>query len=647
MVETKLEDEVIEIFKYIDADENFLLSGGAGSGKTYSLVSVINEIAKREPNSSIACITYTNAAVREIEQRVSGNNLYVSTIHDFLWENISSFQNELKKMILKLINDPDAKINSPTGEIHYANDFEDGITYKEHLRIGKGEISHDEVILVAYHMFQEYVKLSDILKDRYDYILVDEYQDTSPYVVKILLDELSKSKKKNIIGFFGDSMQAIYEDGVGNLNHYIKNGSVKEVRKKQNRRNPELVINLANRIRIDGLEQVPSADKNAPNMENGIIKSGDIKFIYSKAFDVGYIKSLDIFNKWDFKDSKKTKELRLTHNLIADEAGFASLMKIYDSDPIIKFKSEFNKYIKENNIKINENDNFDNVIDSVSSWVYSARARVKENRGKTYKEVLLQNIESEKLYEHIKEWPYLKVKKIYFDKDNLISDKKEIDEEKSTQSKRDRLIRHLFKINEVIVLYQTKMYNDFLRKTSYKISKNSDKAEIKAKVDKLIEMKSNTIEEVIEFANNSGLCIKDDKINAFINEEEYLYWRVKQIPYLEFEKLYSYLEGYVPLSTQHKIKGNEFDNVLVLLDSGGWNNYNFNYLFNPEFGKTRKPKEIESFERVLLRTQKLFYVCCTRAKENLVVFCKDPSDDMKIKAEDWFGKENLVDIDKL
>ena len=645
MVETKLEDEVIEIFKYIDAGENFLLSGGAGSGKTYSLVSVINEIEKHEPNSSIACITYTNAAVHEIEHRVSGNNLFVSTIHDFLWENISSFQNELKTIILKLINDPDTKINSPTGEIPYANDFEDGITYKEHLKIGKGEISHDEVILVAYYMFQEYVKLSDILKDRYDYILVDEYQDTSPYVVKILLDELSKSKKKNIIGFFGDSMQAIYDDGVGDLNHYIKNGSVKEVRKQQNRRNPESVMNLSNKIRVDGLEQVPSSDNNAPNMENGTVKSGDIKFIYSKVFDMGHIKSLDIFNKWDFKDSKETKELRLTHNLIADEAGFASLMNIYDTDPIIKFKSEFNKFIKKNDIKINENDTFDNVIDSVPSWIYSNRAKVVDNRGKTYKEVLLQNMESEKLYEYIKEWPYLKVKRMYFDKDNLISDKKEIDEEKSTQSKRDRLIRHLFKIQEVKILYETKMYNDFLRKTSYKITRNSDKIEIKAKVDKLVEMKGNTIEEVIEFANNSGLCIKDDKINNFINEEDYLYWRVKQIPYSEFEKLYSYLEGYVPLSTQHKIKGNEFHNVLVLLDSGGWTKYNFNYLFNPEFGQTLKPKERESFERVLLRTEKLFYVCCTRAKENLVVFFQEPSDEVKAKATEWFGKDNIIDID--
>lgn len=65
-----LEKEVVEIFKLIEDNRNFLLSGGAGSGKTFSLVSVINEIYYRNPVAKIACITYTNAAVHEIENRV-------------------------------------------------------------------------------------------------------------------------------------------------------------------------------------------------------------------------------------------------------------------------------------------------------------------------------------------------------------------------------------------------------------------------------------------------------------------------------------------------------------------------------------------------------------------------------------------------
>ena len=49
MVAERLEKEVIQIFELIDDNRNFLLSGGAGSGKTYSLVSVINEIYNRNP----------------------------------------------------------------------------------------------------------------------------------------------------------------------------------------------------------------------------------------------------------------------------------------------------------------------------------------------------------------------------------------------------------------------------------------------------------------------------------------------------------------------------------------------------------------------------------------------------------------------
>ncbi|MGP5067720.1 AAA family ATPase, partial [Psychrobacter alimentarius] len=102
----KLEPEVREIFDCIDAKRNFLLSGGAGSGKTYSLVSVIRQVIAEDPTAKIACMTYTNSAVREIEERVSHQNLNVSTIHDFLWDNIKHFQKQLKEAVITMANDP-------------------------------------------------------------------------------------------------------------------------------------------------------------------------------------------------------------------------------------------------------------------------------------------------------------------------------------------------------------------------------------------------------------------------------------------------------------------------------------------------------------------------------------------------------------
>ena len=88
MVTGRIDKEVEEILLHIRKKHNFLLSGGAGSGKTYSLVQVLKQIAILYPNAQIACITYTNAAAIEIMNRANIANLKVSTIHDFLWDNI-------------------------------------------------------------------------------------------------------------------------------------------------------------------------------------------------------------------------------------------------------------------------------------------------------------------------------------------------------------------------------------------------------------------------------------------------------------------------------------------------------------------------------------------------------------------------------
>ena len=66
MVEEIVRNEFEQITNHITQGHNFLLSGGAGSGKTYTLVQVIRWIIQNYPADQIACITYTNAAVNEI-----------------------------------------------------------------------------------------------------------------------------------------------------------------------------------------------------------------------------------------------------------------------------------------------------------------------------------------------------------------------------------------------------------------------------------------------------------------------------------------------------------------------------------------------------------------------------------------------------
>ncbi|SFC75744.1 UvrD-helicase domain-containing protein [Clostridium uliginosum] len=637
MAETRLESEVEKVFEHIKNGDNFLLSGGAGSGKTYSLVQVIKEAITQNPMAKIACMTYTNAAVKEIEERVNHKNLRVSTIHDFLWDNIKQFQKELKKSLLILINDKEYKIKNPNEESgeEYINKFEYGISYKEHLNINRGEISHDEVLILANYMYKKYKVLCDILKDKYKFIFIDEYQDTSPFVVQIFLEHIQQSMRKCIVGFFGDTMQSIYEDGIGDLNDYVRLRVVQEVQKKQNRRNPQLVIELANNVRVDGLLQVPSKDNNAPNMNNGLVKQGNIKFLYSSNNDLDKLKKTKYFRGWKFDNPKQTKELNLTHNLIAPKVGFSELMNIYDKDPIIQLKNEILKKIKKEKIVIDENATFSQVVSLVPA---------KNRQGKLKIDLIVEDLDNKQLYEQLKDIPFSKVRKIYLDKDSLIDDKKDDKgAENKNGSKRDDLIKHLFKIQLLVKLYEDKAYSEFIRKTEFKIDSITKKKEIKAIIQEINSMSDCTIEEVIKFADKKGICKKDDKFNKFIEKNEYIYNRVKRVKFKEFQKLYYYLEGYTPFSTQHKIKGAEFDNVLVILDGGGWSNYNFEYLLNDFISSTLDKNKQKSYPKILLRTQKIFYVCCTRAKENLVVFYHNPSQLIISKAKEWFGEENVCE----
>lgn len=61
---------------------------------------VVKWIIENYPSLQVACITYTNAAVKEIAERVNHDNLVVATIHDFLWDNIKNYQKNCPKLLL-------------------------------------------------------------------------------------------------------------------------------------------------------------------------------------------------------------------------------------------------------------------------------------------------------------------------------------------------------------------------------------------------------------------------------------------------------------------------------------------------------------------------------------------------------------------
>lgn len=639
-----MDQEVEKIIDYIEKGENFLLSGGAGSGKTYSLVQVIREVIARHPSSKIACMTYTNASVHEIERRVDHSNLNVSTIHDFLWDNIKNFQRELKATLIEMLNTENSGIslNGYEGEVpsnFFDKDRESdfAIQYKEYLKLQDGIISHDEVLKLSERMFFKYPKIVSFVKSRYPFVFIDEYQDTNPLIVKILLEYFPKVSKKCVVGFFGDSMQAIYDDGVGDIDNYLitdenPDGCVYEVQKKQNRRCPRSVITLANFLRLDCLRQEPSTDLKAPNMTvDGHVKEGTILFYYSDEDKTDVLKEkLTSELGWDFSDTRNTKELRLTHNLIANEAGFETLMRIHDSDKIIEYGKRIRDYAK-----------MKGVLDDIKPQILEESIKILSSRfpddkkkwspTKSQQDFINTN---SALYAEALTMPFESIA-CYIDKDQLLDDKSEEEAGKGTGSKLSPLNLHLHKIEHCIQLYLDKDYNEFIRFTSTKqITRARQKKELREGIDRIVNSYNDmTISEVIDLADSLGICVKDDKFNSYIGNNPYLWLRIKEVSYKEARNVYDYRIGNKPFSTQHKTKGLEYNNVLVILKSN-WSNYDFASLFYDNGKK----------ESIVQRTKKLFYVCCTRAKECLVVYYPSASNQVVEGAKKMFGEGNIYKV---
>lgn len=636
--------ELEQIIEHIHAGHHFLLSGGAGSGKTYTLVEVLREIIREHPTRKVACITYTNAAVKEIERRVANDNLRVSTIHDFLWDCIGHFQKALKPALIKLVNDGEIT-RSVNMELPLSDNYYDGvegfkgIQYKEYCRISEGIISHDEVLVLAEYMFRTYPKLCEILKGTYPHIMVDEYQDTNSIVVKILLENIKPNEGHPcIVGFFGDAMQSIYDDGIGDLNAYkYPDGPVYEVKKEQNRRNPQKVMDLANKIRFDGLEQHPSEDNTAPNMEDGHVKDGVITFVYSSQAGVTLEQVREKLKEdfqWDFSDSGRTKELNLTHNLIAGKAGFAELMEAHNGDGVMGYRKRIKDYIESAPIET-EGKTFGEVVDQLAASLAGAAEKDKKKVLPTSGQKTFIDSHPDD-YEFARNLPYDEFVKEHVDKDQLVDDKKQSeDEESKTGSKRSDLVKHLMNIERCIQLYKTKNIAEFIAKTEYKIEKVQDKKDLAVIMNTISDSGDKTIGEILDYAEEKGIVRKSDGLLRYLERNKYVYHRVSGIKYAEFHMLYEYLEGRTPFSTQHKTKGAEFKDVFVILDNGRWNNYNFEKLF---VGGDA------SSARVIDRTKKIFYVCCTRAMSQLAVYYDQPSAAVIAKAEEWFGKENMVKL---
>jgi DNA helicase-2/ATP-dependent DNA helicase PcrA len=234
---------------------NVLLTACPGSGKTRALTYKIAYELERLTNSKkiIIAVTFTNRAADEIKKRIrelnaDDTNLWAGTIHSFCLEwilrpymcyldelkngfsisdeyNSENLMNELKKTYgLKYWDSVSTKYlpNGEKEEIGYRELLDE---YHEMLA-SKKLIDFDQILHYAHKLILTYPKISEILKNMFHLVCVDEYQDTQQLQYSILAKIMKGASGNCKMFFVGDSDQAIY----GSLGGVAK--EIKEINKE-------------------------------------------------------------------------------------------------------------------------------------------------------------------------------------------------------------------------------------------------------------------------------------------------------------------------------------------------------------------------------------------------------------------------------
>lgn len=177
-------------------------------------------------------------------------------------------------------------------------------------------------------------------------------------------------------------------------------------------------------------------------MLNGQVKVGKIMFLYSADGDISKVKQfLSDNHGWNFTDAKETKELNLTHNLIADKAGFRTLMDIYDKDLILSYRDRIKKYIKDKSITTDFSENtFGEVVKNLQQG--KSGRELNAVKPTNAMQTFIDN--NSALYNTALNYNYSLFSKTYVNKDQLDDKKQHEDDENKKGSKRDNLIKHLF-----------------------------------------------------------------------------------------------------------------------------------------------------------------------------------------------------------
>lgn len=195
-------------------------------------------------------------------------------------------------------------------------------------RLDKMRISHDTLLEYGYQVVLRYPKMRQMIIDCYPYILIDEYQDTAEVVVNImnLVNQYGKEIGHNVfVAYFGDSVQNIYDTGVGKTLSTIHK-ELFTINKIYNRRSYKEIVDVANMVRNDDIVQHSIFED---------CTGGSIKFYYGSEPEVD--KFIDLFSKkWNASITNPLHCMFATNQMVAEYSGFLPLFEAIKGADIYK-----------------------------------------------------------------------------------------------------------------------------------------------------------------------------------------------------------------------------------------------------------------------------------------------------------------------
>lgn len=212
----------------------------------------------------------------------------------------------------------------------------------------------------------------------------------------------------------------------------------------------------------------------------------------------------------------------------------------------------------------------------------------------------------------------------------------------------------LFFMNTVEPIYEAlstsnmQLLFDTLGIRRYPITKKSEKMkwkEFEARLKKARDGKAiDVINTIVETKLVPVPSLVDGYYHLYFDAPDTIYGLdatirdVLDLDYSQFRAAIEFLYPEAEFSTEHGVKGEEYDNVVFVI-SKGWNQYQFETYAPMITGRTPIPNGKQtSYER----NRNLFYVCCSRPRKRLFFFVSVPIDaSFRVFLDDLVGAENI------